>query len=326
MSSPKIQILKETNGTNNDSAPGLSVPVGTPITWTYLVTATGSNEPIKNVVVTDDNGTPGNPADDFHPSPVLSGGFNVGDTNHDNLLEPGETWQYTASGGNAVAGQYTNNSVVTGNGNVSNTPVTDHNPDNYFGTSGSPDLVVVKTADASSVVAGNPIGFTITITNPGGAAATNVKLNDPLPPGGGGDIFWTVDTSNMGLGAGTNPAAFSISGPKGSQILTLAGQPITLAAGATLKVHITSPTNANDVSGGGVGVQSGVSSVAYLGAAGDYAVLYEGTGGHNLSITNVGIGGNVGVGGTGAVQRPRGHHRPARLLGREHGAVQHQQQ
>ena len=50
---PQIQILKETNGTNNDSAPGLMVPVGTPITWTYFVTATNSSEPIKSVVVTD---------------------------------------------------------------------------------------------------------------------------------------------------------------------------------------------------------------------------------------------------------------------------------
>lgn len=39
-----------------------------------------------------------------------------------------------------------------------------------------------------------------------------------------------------------------------------------------------------------------------LGDAANYAVLYEGTGGHNLSITNVTINGNVGVGGTGVVQ------------------------
>src|SRR5262249_3337623 len=39
-----------------------------------------------------------------------------------------------------------------------------------------------------------------------------------------------------------------------------------------------------------------------LGDATDYAVLYEGTGGHNLSITNVTINGNIGVGGTGVVQ------------------------
>jgi choice-of-anchor A domain-containing protein len=39
-----------------------------------------------------------------------------------------------------------------------------------------------------------------------------------------------------------------------------------------------------------------------LSDASGYAVLFEGTGGHNLSITNVTINGNVGVGGTGAVQ------------------------
>jgi hypothetical protein len=40
-----------------------------------------------------------------------------------------------------------------------------------------------------------------------------------------------------------------------------------------------------------------------LGAADHYAVLYEGTGGHNLQIANVAIvGGDIGVGGTGVVQ------------------------
>jgi choice-of-anchor A domain-containing protein len=36
--------------------------------------------------------------------------------------------------------------------------------------------------------------------------------------------------------------------------------------------------------------------------ASQYAVLYEGTGGHNLQITNVTVNGNIGVGGTGVVQ------------------------
>ena len=39
-----------------------------------------------------------------------------------------------------------------------------------------------------------------------------------------------------------------------------------------------------------------------LGAASKYAILFEGTGGHNLQITNVNINGNIGVGGTGVVQ------------------------
>lgn len=38
-----------------------------------------------------------------------------------------------------------------------------------------------------------------------------------------------------------------------------------------------------------------------LGSAANYAVLYEGTGGHNLHINNGTITGNVGVGGTGNV-------------------------
>ena len=39
-----------------------------------------------------------------------------------------------------------------------------------------------------------------------------------------------------------------------------------------------------------------------LGAAANYAVLYEGTGGHNLGISNDTVSGNIGVGGTGHVQ------------------------
>jgi hypothetical protein len=42
--------------------------------------------------------------------------------------------------------------------------------------------------------------------------------------------------------------------------------------------------------------------VKAMAAAAGYAVLYEGTGGHNLSITNVTVNGGIGVGGTGAVQ------------------------
>ncbi len=39
-----------------------------------------------------------------------------------------------------------------------------------------------------------------------------------------------------------------------------------------------------------------------LGDAANYAILYTGTGGHNLQITNVTVNGNIGVGGTGKLQ------------------------
>src|SRR5690349_3110315 len=42
--------------------------------------------------------------------------------------------------------------------------------------------------------------------------------------------------------------------------------------------------------------------VAIAVSASQYAVLYEGPGGHNLSISNVTVNGSIGVGGTGKVQ------------------------
>ena len=131
---PAIQILKLTNGTNNDSPPVAGVPdgpivaVGSTVTWTYNVTATGSNVPLSNVTVTDNIAG-------VNPTPVLvtfnGHQYNTGDTNHDGLLEAGETWVFTASG-TATAGQYSNIGTATG------TPptgpnVTATNPDHYFG-------------------------------------------------------------------------------------------------------------------------------------------------------------------------------------------------
>ena len=110
--SPALNLVKLTNVTNNDYPTTPIVPAGSKVTWTYDVT-NPYTFPISNVVVTDDAGTPGIPGDDFTATPVLSGGFNVGDTNGDNKLDPGETWQFTASG-TAHVGQYNNIATVNG--------------------------------------------------------------------------------------------------------------------------------------------------------------------------------------------------------------------
>src|SRR5262249_50216254 len=123
---PAIAIVKLTNGTNNDGVPvagtpdGPLVAFGGPVTWTYNVTNPGT-EPIANVAVTDS-------VSGVNPTPLLSGGFNVGDTNHNNLLDLTETWVFTASG-TAVLGQYSNLGTVTGTSTVTSTPVTANNPD-----------------------------------------------------------------------------------------------------------------------------------------------------------------------------------------------------
>ena len=72
-----------------DAVPGGTADVaGETISYTLAVTNTG-NAAIAGVVVDDPFTT--------NEAPVLSGAFNVGDTDQDNLLDVAETWQYTAS-------------------------------------------------------------------------------------------------------------------------------------------------------------------------------------------------------------------------------------
>ena len=77
---PGINLVKLTNGTDNDTPPGVLVPVGSTVTFTYVVTNTG-NVPLSGVTVRDDNGTPADPADDFDAT------FVGGDTDGDGLLD-----------------------------------------------------------------------------------------------------------------------------------------------------------------------------------------------------------------------------------------------
>src|SRR5262249_39598518 len=58
------------------------------ITYTMLVTNLG-NAAIANVTVSDPFLS--------NEAPVLSGGFNVGDSDHDNLLDVNETWRFTGT-------------------------------------------------------------------------------------------------------------------------------------------------------------------------------------------------------------------------------------
>jgi uncharacterized repeat protein (TIGR01451 family) len=99
----------------------------------------------------------------------------------------------------------------------------------------TPDPSITKAADASPVSAGTSIGFTITVKNPGGplvGSATGVAINDPLPAGAG--INWSISPAYTGQGTCT------ITGAVGSQVLACTIG--TLAPGASVSVHISSPT------------------------------------------------------------------------------------
>ena len=50
---PGIDLVKQTNGVDAETAPGPFIPVGGPVTWTYLVTNTGGLV-LNNIVVIDD--------------------------------------------------------------------------------------------------------------------------------------------------------------------------------------------------------------------------------------------------------------------------------
>ena len=95
-----------------------------------------------------------------------------------------------------------------------------------------PALNIVKTADADTVLAGNPIGFTIHVENEGNVALTNITLSDPLPTGPG--ISWSIAGSPTG--SDTAGLVCEIAGH------TLTCTKSSLAVNADFTVHVTSPT------------------------------------------------------------------------------------
>ena len=97
-------------------------------------------------------------------------------------------------------------------------------------------VAITKTADAAQVNVGQQIGFTVTVSNDGNAAATGVTLADPLPTNAG--LSWTIASQGAGWG-GTCSIAVG----------TLNCGPVTVPAGttqaaSTFTVHITSSTTA----------------------------------------------------------------------------------
>ena len=103
---------------------------GTQIFWTYDVTAI--QDAVSGLILTDDNGTPGDTTDDFQPTAVLGadGIHNIGDVNNDGVLGLGETWQFKQTG-TATVGSYSNTATADGISVQDNTAAGEG-----FGTSG----------------------------------------------------------------------------------------------------------------------------------------------------------------------------------------------
>lgn len=72
-----------------------------------------------------------------------------------------------------------------------------------------PDLQITKVADAASVSAGSPIGFTITVSNGGPGTAYAVTLSDQMPVG----VNWTLQSSTAGAGCSLSAGDLLTCGP-----------------------------------------------------------------------------------------------------------------
>jgi hypothetical protein len=106
---PEVQIVKSTNGQDANEAPGPTIVVGSPITWTYVVTNTGA-VPLTSVSVLDDR--------------------NVTVTCPGTSVAVGQSMTCTGSGV-ATAGQYRNVGTVTASSSAGR--VTDTDASHYFG-------------------------------------------------------------------------------------------------------------------------------------------------------------------------------------------------
>jgi plastocyanin len=113
---PQIELQKSTNGFDADSAPGPTLYVGYNLSWEFTVSNPG-DEPITDVTITDDNGTPGDESDDVTVCTLES-------------LAPLTSHTCTING-TVQEGQYAN--VGTVSGYINERMVSALDPSHYFG-------------------------------------------------------------------------------------------------------------------------------------------------------------------------------------------------
>lgn len=183
---PEVDIKTQINGQDADSPTGPILAPGDTATFTYTLTNPG-NVPLTGVVVSDDNGTPGNPGDDFAPS------FTSGDTNGNSQLDVGETWIYTALR-TVIAGQFTGSGSVEAAGGLQN--VADADAANYFGSAPAVNLATFVDGEDADLPTGPILAigsfkfFTYSVTNSGNIALANVVVTDDNgTPGNTADDF-----------------------------------------------------------------------------------------------------------------------------------------
>ncbi len=167
------------------------VYAGGSVTYSYVVTNPG-DVPLAGVTVSDDKCSP--------VVAVTSGGFNVGDTNGNGLLEPGEAWQYTCTA--TVSQDTLNTATVVGQpSDPQGQPLPGIGPvrdaDMAVVDVIRPGIRIVKTPSAAQVLPGTLVTYTYAVSNTGDAPLAAVVVSDdtcapvtPVPPAGAnvGDV------------------------------------------------------------------------------------------------------------------------------------------
>ena len=157
------------------------------VVYTYEVNNTG-NVALEGITVTDDNGTPGIPGDDFDPT------YQSGDTNSDGKLDLTETWIYTASvnfdADDLSRSPITNKATAastTGNVNAfTQATVSLEAPP----IEPDPGIGIEKIADPTSLVVPGTVVYTYEVNNTGNVALEGITVTDDNgTPGIPGDDF-----------------------------------------------------------------------------------------------------------------------------------------
>ena len=155
------------------------------VTSTYTVTNPG-NTPLSTIVLTDDRCAP--------VQGTLQGGFNVGDTNSDGLLDPGEAWEYTcakpisSSASTDPAGTTIPNTAKVSGSDPEGTRVTATAKDDVVAFNPAIELTKLVNGKESDVVAsGATVTYTFEATNTGNTPLGSVSLVDVSTPATGCD-------------------------------------------------------------------------------------------------------------------------------------------
>ena len=197
---------------------------------------------------------------------VLSGSFNVGDTNHDNQLSTGETWQYTAS---YTVTQNDINTLGNGSGFITNTVTADsaqtnpvtasasvvvENPNHPVMFTSGPDSAslseLADTTGSAAVDSTSPGSLTFTDQDTGDTHSLQVTVASTDWSGGSGipaatlaelpTALATVLNDSTGTGNGSVDWTFNVT--DGNLDFLAAGETLTVVYDVQVSDAFTSST------------------------------------------------------------------------------------